>query len=121
MTANNIVGIYSLSAEMELFGPEASSQSGRRATILVKTDDLRVVLVTMKRDAVLDDHSAAGTITIQALTGHFAVTVSDDEIVLEPGTLLSLAADVVHGVRAVEDGAFLLTIAWAGGRSHQLA
>lgn len=120
MADANIVGLYSLLAEIERLGPEATSKSGRRAEILVKTDDLRVVLVTMQRDAVLQDHSAPGTITIHALTGHFGVIVSDDEIMLEPGAIISLAADVPHAVRAVEDGAFLLTIAWSTDRTHDI-
>lgn len=120
MSESHIVGLYTLSAEIELYGADTSSKSGRRAETLIKTDDLRVVLVTMQQDAVLQDHSAPGTITIHALTGQFAVNVSDDDIILEPGTLLSLAPGVVHGVRAIKEGAFLLTIAWSTQATHDV-
>ena len=109
---HRILGLHELAAEIERFDP-AHVGAGRRAHILVKTDDLRVVLVTMREGALLQRHSAPGTVTIHALSGQFAVEISDDDIVLEAGSFLTLAPDVEHSVRAHAPGAFLLTIAWS--------
>ena len=113
MIDDRILGLHTLSTEIERYEPGAS-RSGRRAETLVKTDDLRVVLVTMQRDATLQEHLSPGTITIHALTGKYAVGVGEDEVLLDAGSLVTLAAGVSHSVRAVEPGAFLLTIAWHG-------
>lgn len=107
-----ILGMHTLVTEIERFDP-AESKSGRRSETLIKTDDLRVVLVTMEKNALLRKHSAPGTVTIQCLLGQFAVQVDDDDIVLESGALLTLAPSVEHAVRAHATGAFLLTIAWS--------
>jgi quercetin dioxygenase-like cupin family protein len=107
-----ILGMHTLVTEIERFDPE-ESKSGRRSETLVKTNDLRVVLVTMEKNALLRNHSAPGTVTIQCLLGQFAVQVDNDDIILESGALLTLAAGVEHAVRAHATGAFLLTIGWS--------
>lgn len=88
---------------------------GRRAETLVKRPDLRVVLVTMRAGAELREHDAPGTITVQPLQGLFAFSTGDEEREIAPGDLISLAAGVRHAVRAIDDGAFLLTLAWGDG------
>jgi len=72
-------------------------------------------LITMRRGAELREHAAPGPIAIQALRGTFAVAAGGEERQLRVGSLLALAAGARHAVRALEDGAFLLTIAWPWG------
>ncbi len=117
MNKNEVVlGVFDLGAEIERFRP-GESASGRRAETLVKTDRLRLVLVTMRSGATLDEHTSPGPITIQAVRGAFAVTVGDHEHELREGALIAIEAGIRHAVRAIADGAFLLTISWqqAGG------
>jgi quercetin dioxygenase-like cupin family protein len=106
-----ILGNFHLHDEIARFTP-GDSRSGRRAQTLIKTDRLRVVLVTMRAGAELQEHTAPGPITIQALLGRFSVSVASEEHDLAHGHLISIQTDVPHSVRAVEDGAFLLTISW---------
>jgi quercetin dioxygenase-like cupin family protein len=111
------LGHFDLTAEIERF-PPGDEPSGRRAETLVKDDQLRVVLVTMRAGAELREHEAPGPITIHALRGRFAVAVGGEERELAAGSVVALAASARHAVRALDDGAFLLTIAWpAGGRA----
>lgn len=117
-----ILGTFILADEIERFTP-GPSEAGRRAETLVKTDRLRVVLVTMRTGARLHDHTAPGPITIQALRGRFDVTIGDGTSDVSAGSLVAIEANVVHAVQAVEDGAFLLTISWPpqqGDTSHPL-
>jgi quercetin dioxygenase-like cupin family protein len=88
--------------------------SGRRAMTLIKTPSLRVVLITMRAGAELNEHAAPGPIVIQPLRGRFAVLVNGDPREIAVGTLLGVEGGIRHTVRAIEDGAFLLTIAWPG-------
>jgi quercetin dioxygenase-like cupin family protein len=108
---NDILGQAVLAEEIERF-PPGPGAAGRRAETLIKADRLRVVLVTMRAGAVLHEHTAPGPITIHALRGRFAVTVADEEREIADGTVIAVAARVRHAVRAIEDGAFLLTISW---------
>lgn len=103
---------FDLNTEMARFPPDGPS--GRRAETLIKSADLRVVLVTMRAGTELQEHTAPGTITIQPLAGRFALMVEGDERPLPVGSLASLASGTRHAVRALDDGAFLLTIAWPG-------
>ncbi len=89
--------------------------SGRRSEILVKTPTLRVVLITMTAGTEAHEHAVDGPITVQVLRGRFVLTAGDDSTELPVGHFASLPGGVRHAVRAVEDGAFLLTISWLGG------
>ncbi len=106
-----VFGPFILADEIERFAP-GMGESLRRAETLVKTDRLRVVLVTMKQGATLHDHTAPGPITIQALQGRIRVSVNDDVHEMASGTMIAIEANTIHAVEAVEDGAFLLTISW---------
>jgi quercetin dioxygenase-like cupin family protein len=112
--STTVYGPASLAAEIERFQP-GDAAAGRRAETLVKTDDLRVVLVTMRRGAALQEHTAPGTITIQTLRGDMTVDVEGTPHEVVTGHVIALAAGARHTVHARSDGAFLLTIAWPGG------
>jgi quercetin dioxygenase-like cupin family protein len=104
---------FDLNAEIERFLPDVPS--GRRSETLIKTPHLRVVLITMRAGTELHEHVAPGPITVQPIRGRFVFTAGDDEREIVPGTLISVEGGVRHAVRALEDGAFLLTIGWSGG------
>lgn len=109
--SESILGRYDLAAEIERLAP-GDTAAGRRAQTLIKGDRFRVVLITMRAGSHLQEHTAPGPITIQALRGDFVVTVGEEESTLPAGGLVSLVAGIEHAVRAVSDGAFLLTIGW---------
>ena len=104
---------FNLNAEIEQFPPNVPS--GRRSETLIKTPRLRVVLITMRAGTELHEHVAPGTITVQPIRGRFTFSAGDNEREIVPGTLISVETGVRHAVRALEDGAFLLTIGWSGG------
>lgn len=106
-----VLGRFDLEAEIARLAP-GDTEAGRRAETLVKTDRFRVVLIAMRAGAHLREHTAPGPISIHALRGDFAVSVGDDESTLPAGGLVSLAPGVEHAVRALTDGAFLLTMGW---------
>lgn len=113
MTTTSPALLVDLIAEIDRFTPDGPS--GRRSETLLKRDDLRVVLITMRAGTELHEHAAPGTITVQPLQGRFAFRSGEEEWDLAPGGLISVGGGVRHAVRAIEDGAFLLTIAWSDG------
>lgn len=106
-----IYALADLGREIGRFPPDPDSVARHRAEILIKTDTLRVVLVTMLSGGKMHEHSAPGPITVHVLRGAITVTVDDDAHELGEGHLISLAPGVEYAVDGVEDGAFLLTIA----------
>ena len=101
--------------ELTQLSAEPDGTGGRRARTLVKLDDLRVVLMTLKAGARIPGHHAKGGISIQVVSGHILVRAQGCTYDLLVGGLLAIAKDVVHDVEATDDSAFLLTIALPGG------
>ncbi len=87
--------------------------SGRSAETLVKYDEFRIVLVRMKRKSYMSHHKAEGPISIHVIHGKLRVHLPEDRMEdLKPGDLLTLDRCLEHDVEALEESAFLLTIAW---------
>jgi quercetin dioxygenase-like cupin family protein len=103
---------YSLSDHL---GQIVPNETGKRSQILIKSNEMRVVLIRMRAGGDLREHSAPGQITLHALSGRFSVTVGSEQYELIPDSLIAIERDVRHSVECEEDGAFLLTIAWPHG------
>lgn len=107
------VSAIDLAAELaEMRGGAPARRGGRHARTLVKDSDLRVVLIALPRGARMEEHHAPGRITIQTLTGRLQLQVAGQTVELPAGRLLTLGRAVPHDVEALEESAFLLTIAW---------
>lgn len=111
-----VLAVFDLDQEVERLLP-GSGHSGRRAETLVKADRLRIVLVTMNAGVELHEHTAPGPISIQTLRGRMAVVLDGGEVTLDAGAMIALTEGAPHSVRAVEDGAFLLTIGYPSARA----
>jgi len=103
---------FDLNAELERLRNENAWQGGRNSKTLLKHSDFRVVLTVLKSNARLHEHKAAGRISVQAIAGHIRMHVQDRMIDLPAGHMLALERALPHDVEALEDSAFLLTIAW---------
>lgn len=93
--------------------PSWERESGRSSETLVKYEEFRIVLVRMKPGSYMSHHRAEGPISIHVLQGRILVHLPGDGMEdLNPGDLLTLDHCLEHDVEAVEESAFLLTIAW---------
>jgi hypothetical protein len=81
---------------------------------LVKEPNLRLVLIAMQAGTQVDEHHAAGRLAIQVIRGHLRVTVPGQTVDLPARPLLALDFAVDYDIQAMEESAFLLTVAWAG-------
>lgn len=108
---------FDLTNEVERLRREESYRSGDRdARTLVKEPDLRIVLSVMKKGARLREHGAPGSAAVQTVAGRLRVHAESETYELSEGYLLTLGGGVAHDVEALEDSAFLVTIAWPEGR-----
>lgn len=103
--------VFSLDSVIAEFPPDPESEAKRRAEILVKSDTLRVVLITALNGSVLKEHNSPGPITIQVVQGSFDLKFDDDVRSMSEGDIAIVAPGVMHEVECTGDGAFLLTIA----------
>ena len=87
-----------------------SASSGRASLTLARGDEMTVVLVCMKADRTLDEHSAPATATVVTLSGNILFTSSSKDITLTQGELVTFTSDIDHSVHANEDSAFLIII-----------
>jgi len=102
---------FDLTAELERLQAEPEWAGGdRNAITLVKEGDIRITLVVLSAGAHMDPHRTDGYTSIQVMAGRVRI-VSAGTHDLGPGDLLVLGKAVVHEVVAVDDAAFLLTIA----------
>ena len=86
--------------------------SGIHSKLLFKKPDFRCVLIAMDPSAVMKEHHADGTISVQVLKGRLRFGAQGAPHELAAGNLLTLGASIKHDVQALEDSAFLLTISW---------
>jgi quercetin dioxygenase-like cupin family protein len=106
---------FDLTHEIAQLHEETAWQQGdRNAKTLVKEADFRIVLIALRAGARMEEHRAAGRISVQTLAGHIRLHTVGTNVDLPTGRLVSLERDVPHDVEALEESAFLLTIAWQG-------
>ncbi|HEY6946055.1 MAG TPA: hypothetical protein VI431_13010 [Candidatus Acidoferrum sp.] len=86
--------------------------AGRSSKTLVKHTDLRIVLIAMRANTRMHEHTASARISVHTLSGHIRLHLPKQAVELPAGHLLALDECVPHDVEATEDSAFLLTLSW---------
>jgi quercetin dioxygenase-like cupin family protein len=105
---------FNLTSELDQLHRDESwlPPTGRSSKTLVKCPDLRIVLIAMKANTRMHEHTAAGRISVHTLNGHIRVRLPERVVDLPAGNLLALDQCVSHDVEASEDSVFLLTLSW---------
>lgn len=122
--AQHLVGTilnFDLDREIaQLHREQAWEQGDHNAITLVKDGELRVILVAMKRGALLPEHHAPARIAIQTLEGRLQMRTPEQTVELAPKSFLSLEAGLAHEVEALAESAFLIYLAWSEDALHPL-
>ena len=105
---------FDLPAEIHRLHAETTWNTGQNARTLIKYDDFRVVLTALKANMRLPEHKTEGRISVHVLSGHIRLRAAGRTFTLRSGGLLALDHEIPHDVEALEESAFLLTIAWPG-------
>lgn len=106
--------LFDLNAEAASLDAQESrpkQNEPRKTSMLVKHPELRIALVTMLAGTTWDDHKTDARISVQPLRGQIKFKTSGSTVDLSAGQLLILDPGVPHSVEAVEESAFLLTLA----------
>jgi quercetin dioxygenase-like cupin family protein len=112
---------FNLSDELRQLRKEDSWQreTGRSSKTLAKYPDFRIVLVFMRANTQMKEHHADARISIHSLQGRIRVHLPDQKVELSAGELMVLDNGIRHDVEALEESAFLITIAWPGGTTEE--
>lgn len=117
---NLLCGVtHDLEEELFHFVNHKPWQSGLYSKLLVKADDLRVILIAMEPGAEIKKHHLDGTITIQVLQGLLGLRVEEKSQILRSGQMLTIAPGVEHDIKARDNAAFLVTISWPASETLQ--
>jgi quercetin dioxygenase-like cupin family protein len=110
---------FDLLDELARVRSEPAWQRGERNAItLVKAPAFRVVLTALKPGARVQEHQVSAPFTLQVIEGRLRLQLPDQTVELAAGQLLAFESGVAHDVDALEESAFLLTIARPeGGRA----
>lgn len=87
--------------------------SQRVSRVLVRTPELRVIVVGMAASTHWPEHRAKGRLTALVLQGRVRYTIDRQALECGTGHMLTLPADTPHEVHALEDALFVLTIVGA--------
>jgi len=109
---------FDLAQQIRELRQESYWQSGRNSKTLAKYSDFRIVLTALQAKTTIHEHHSAGRISVQTIEGHLRMHAGGREFDLPAGRVLVLDRALPHDVAAIEDSAFLLTIAWPEGAEH---
>lgn len=110
---------FDLAQELLVSEQSKPWQTGHTARTLFKKADFRMVLISMEKGSVLKEHQADGTISVQVLKGSIRFTAQGEAHTLLASSVITLGASIRHEVEALEESAFLLTVACANADKLQ--
>lgn len=103
--------LFDLAAESRRLQEESrGARHGHRQITLFRGGDVSIILFHFEADGWLTDHAADGYVTVQLLSGELHMTTGTEAHAMQPGSLLVLAPNIRHDVRALAPSQMLLTI-----------
>jgi quercetin dioxygenase-like cupin family protein len=103
--------LFDLDAEADRLGREPEgSRSGHRQITLFSGGGVSIVLFDFEAEASLENHAAAGYVTVHVLSGKIEMATAEQEYRMQAGSLLVLRPNVAHDVRARIASRMLLSV-----------
>ncbi|MEO9022793.1 MAG: cupin domain-containing protein [Ginsengibacter sp.] len=88
----------------------AWGKNDRNAITLYKTDEMRIVLIALHKDAIIAKHIANGVISVQVLEGEISFITEQQSVILKAGQMITLHKGEPHSVASIKESVFLLTL-----------
>lgn len=103
--------VYSLDLEAEADELVGKLPGHRRQTkSLARSFGVSVILMAMEAGDAIEEHSAAGVVTVQLVRGHARLSADGQAIDLRPGQLVMFQPGLRHDLRAEEQSVVVLTV-----------
>ncbi|OCX42282.1 hypothetical protein A7X81_03285 [Campylobacter ornithocola] len=94
----------------EVISWEQEIQKGINISKKIENTYAKEICITMSKDSFMKDHKAPFDITIQILKGSVDFGVSNQQILLKTLDSISLKANEIHNLLALEDSIIRLTL-----------
>jgi quercetin dioxygenase-like cupin family protein len=108
--------IFQMADEIRGLRTDLEHTSGERAAkTFAKTEGLRVTLVLLKAGATMNPEAIAGGASVHVVEGGLRLQSEGELREIGPGELVVLGANLREPITAVEESAFLVTVAWPAG------
>ena len=85
-------------------------KNDRNAMTIYKTSGMRIVLIALREDAVMEKHTTNGIVSVQVLDGEINFNTEDHSVALKKDEMIALHRNVPHSVAAIKESVFLLTV-----------
>ncbi len=102
---------FTLEQEAEDLIRSSQWPMGIARKVLIQYPDFQITLRRMKAGTHIPNHHNPGRICVQTVTGHIRMRADGKIFDLPKGAILVLDRAVTHDVEALEESAFLLTVA----------
>ena len=89
---------------------KAWKEKDRNAMTVYKSDGMRMVLIALHKNAVLERHTANGIISVQVLDGEINFSTDDQTVNLQESQAIALHKMIPHEVTAIKESVILLTL-----------
>jgi quercetin dioxygenase-like cupin family protein len=86
------------------------ADSDHNSITVFKSDTSTIVLIGMRENAVLKEHTAIGNISVQVLSGEINFFAEQQALSLGTGQMIILEANIPHSIIALKESFFLLTL-----------
>jgi quercetin dioxygenase-like cupin family protein len=99
-------------AVLEVFDALASARFAENqphAELLTQVADTRVLLISFRAGQLLKEHQTSHNILVQVLQGTVEFRITEKSVVLRPGMVLQLDANISHNVLAQTEAILLIT------------
>lgn len=96
----------------DLKGDDVYEREGHIARTLVRTPDLRVVVVVLDEGKRMEEHDTDVTALVHTISGRVRLQLPDRRVELAAGQLLALGPGLRHDVEALADSVVMLTLGW---------
>ncbi len=103
---------FALEKEVEELSRSPEWQNDIARKVLVRYPDLQITLRRMKANTRIPDHHNPGRISVQTVFGHIRMHADGKLFDLPQGKVLVLDRAITHDVEALEESAFMLTVAY---------
>jgi quercetin dioxygenase-like cupin family protein len=86
-------------------------QQNRLSRVVLKTAEIRLLVVGMARGTTWPEHTASGRVVVNVASGSIELTTASGSLRLDAGMGATLEPRESHDVLAIDDAAFLLIVA----------
>ncbi|PMB51502.1 cupin [Fischerella thermalis CCMEE 5201] len=84
--------------------------TGVLSKLLLQDNACQYTLFCLAANTEISEHTSTRNVTINVIAGQGLLTLSGEEIALEPGVFVFMPANAPHALKAQENLAFLLTL-----------